>query len=71
MIDITRTSMISGIKRTQSIGITEEQLKRWEAGEGLIQEIMPNISEDEREFILSGSTPEEWDETFKEDNEEP
>lgn len=63
--------MISGIKRTQSIGITEEQLKRWEAGEGLIQEIMPNISEDEREFILSGSTPEEWDETFKEDNEEP
>ncbi len=63
--------MISGIKRTQSIGITEEQLKRWEAGEGLIQDIMPNISEDEREFILSGSTPEEWDETFKEDNEEP
>ena len=70
MIDITRTSMLSGIKRTQAIDITEEQLKRWELGEDLIQNIMLNISDDEREFILTGSTPEEWDETYKEDDEE-
>lgn len=61
--------MLSGIKRTQAIDITEEQLKRWESGEDLIQNIMPNISGDEREFILTGSTPEEWDETYKEDDE--
>jgi hypothetical protein len=61
--------MLSGIKRTLAIDISEEQLKRWESGEDLIQNIMPNISADEREFILTGSTPEEWDENFKEDDE--
>lgn len=70
MIDITRTSMLSGIKRTRAIDITEEQLKQWEAGLDLIQNIAPNISADDREFILTGSTPEEWDEEFKEDEED-
>lgn len=68
MIDITRTSMLSGIKRTQTIDITEEQLKRWESGEDLIQNIMPNLSDNDREFILTGSTPEEYDEAYKEDD---
>lgn len=70
MIDITRTSMLSGIKRTRAIDITEEQLKQWEAGLDLIQNIAPNISADDREFILTGSTPEEWDEEFREDEED-
>ncbi len=61
--------MLSGIKRTIAIDITEEQLKRWESGEDLIQNIMPNLSDNEREFILTGSTPEEWDENMKEDDE--
>jgi hypothetical protein len=62
--------MLSGIKRTRAIDITEEQLKQWEAGLDLIQNIAPNISADDREFILTGSTPEEWDEEFKEDEED-
>ena len=66
-MQITRKSIVSGKERTLDIDITEDQLKRWENGEGLIQNIMPNITPDEREFILTGITNDEWDETFKEE----
>jgi len=61
---ITRISPFTQIKHVLEINVTEEQLQRWRAGE-LIQNAMPNLSPDEREFIISGITPEEWNETFK------
>ena len=56
---ITRTSMISGTERTMDIPVTYEQLYDWNNGT-LIQEAMPNLSADEREFIKTGITAEEW-----------
>lgn len=32
----------------------------------LIQDAFPNLNPEQREFILSGTTPEEWDKMFKE-----
>jgi hypothetical protein len=65
---ITRKSQISGIVRSKEINITPEQLKAWENG-ALIQRVVPQLSESDRVFIISGSTDEEWEETFKrEDN---
>jgi hypothetical protein len=29
-------------------------------GRGHIQDIMPNVSVDDREFIMTGYTPEDW-----------
>ena len=60
---ITRTSMISGVERTLDLPVTQEQIAAWEAGT-LIQEAMPQISADQREFILTGITAEEWDVEF-------
>jgi hypothetical protein len=40
-----------------------EQLRAWEQGT-LIQNAMPNISPADREFIKTGITPEEWEESF-------
>lgn len=60
---ITRTSPFTGITRTKDILVTEEQLARWRAGER-IQNVMPFISADDREFIMNGITAEEWDNTF-------
>lgn len=56
---ITRTSPISGISRTIDLPVTVEQYHEWQCG-ALIQNIMPHLSEDEREFIISGITAEEW-----------
>ena len=66
---ITRTSMISGVERTLDLPVTQEQIAAWEAGT-LIQEAMPQISADQREFILTGITAEEWDVEFGTDEED-
>ena len=63
---ITRRSMVSGIERTLNINVTQEQLDSWYNGT-LIQVAMPNITDDEREFILTGIVREEWDKLFKEE----
>ena len=60
---ITRTSPVSGITRTLDINVTESQLAAWQAGT-LIQKAMPHLSADDREFIKTGITSEEWDKLF-------
>lgn len=60
-MQITRRSMLTGVEHTVEIPITHTQLARWQAGE-LIQHVMPELSAEEREFIITGVTPEEWQE---------
>jgi len=48
---------------TMEIECTPEQLNAWERGM-LIQDAMPNIPAEQREFLISGFTPEQWKETF-------
>lgn len=62
---IIRVSPFSGKTNVREIDVTEEQIKLWEGGE-LIQNAMPNVSPGDREFIKSGITDEEWNETFGE-----
>jgi len=61
---ITRVSSFTGIERSMEIPVTQEQLDRWAAGE-LIQNAMPELTADEREFIKTGVTPEEWENVFE------
>ena len=58
-MQITRISPLTGKKNTREIDVTVTQLKQWKAG-GLIQSVMPHLSDDDREFLISGSTPEDW-----------
>lgn len=60
---ITRASIVSGIVREVDLPITEEQLAAFESG-ALIQDAFPNLTPDQREFILTGITAEEWNELF-------
>lgn len=62
---ITKTSIISGVTRTKDIPVTEEQLIYWNSGM-LIQRAMPDLTDDQREFIMTGITQEEWDELYGE-----
>ena len=66
MMLITRKSLISGNINTMSLPITEEQYNAWEQGT-LVQDAMPHLTPDEREFVMSGITPEEGAETFGEE----
>ena len=65
---ITRQSSWSGKVRTLDIPVTYEQLYEWERGT-LIQNAMPNLTADQREFLMTGVTAEEWDEMFERDED--
>jgi len=39
--------------------VTNEQIDRWEGG-ALVQDVFPHLTPSEREFLISGVTPEEW-----------
>ena len=60
---ITRKSPITGITRTKEIDVTIDQILAWEMGE-LLQNAMPHLSADDREFVKTGITGEEWDQLF-------
>lgn len=57
---ITRKSPFSGVESRMDVPVTEAELARLEAGE-LIQAVVPHLSADHREFLISGITPTEWD----------
>jgi hypothetical protein len=65
---ITKRSFLSGNTNEREINVTQAQLDSWASGT-LIQVAMPHLSADDREFLISGTTSEEWDEYFKEDEE--
>lgn len=62
---VERKSIVSGKVYQMDINITEEQLFDFMNGKsGLAQEAFPDLSIDEREFIISGIHPTEWMELF-------
>jgi len=48
---------------TRNIQVSQFELREWKNG-ALIQDAMPNISADDREFLMTGITPEEWEDLF-------
>ncbi len=57
--------MLTGVRRIIDMPITAEQFNNWQGGM-LIQDAMPNLTDGEREFIVSGITPKEWEKAFGE-----
>ena len=55
---ITKISPFSGKENTLDIPVTEAQIAAWKGGE-LIQRAMPNLTADEREFLMTGITSDE------------
>lgn len=56
-----RKSIISGVVREMDLPVTEEQYEQYENGM-FVQDAFPQLTADEREFIISGITSNEWDE---------
>ena len=56
---ITRTSMFTNVTRTREINITPAQLEAWQTGTK-IQLAAPQLDANDREFVMTGATPEEW-----------
>ena len=67
-MNVARTSMLSQITRTMDLPVTQAQLDNYYDGV-LLQEAFPNLSPEEREFIKTGITDEEWEAAFSEQAE--
>ena len=68
-MEITRTSQYTGRTHTMDLDVTEEQMTRYAQKDGLVQHIFPNLNPDEREFIMTGCTPQEWTDMFGDDED--
>jgi len=55
--------MFSGKINTMDLPVTMSQMNDWLSGK-LIQDAMPNLSVEQREFIMTGLTPEEQTKMF-------
>ncbi len=70
-MQITMTSQLSGEVNTMDIAVDEMKYMAWKAGmlkgDPLIQDAFPELTADEREFILTGITSQEWDDMFSEE----
>jgi len=60
MMTISRQSPVTGNINTMKLNVTNEQVEAWLDGM-LIQEAMPQLDAAEREFLISGCTPEDWE----------
>lgn len=61
---IKKYCAMSGTTNEMEVNITQEQLDKWQQGDELIQFALPHLSPDEREFLMTGMTPEVWDRLF-------
>ena len=62
-MEITRTNIFSGEVNALEVPITQEQFDRWQSGE-LIQNVMPELDIELREFLISGFLPGGFDKSF-------
>jgi len=56
---ITRQSIITGKHNKMELPVTAAQMFQWSIQKKLIQNVMPHLSIIEREFLITGMTPEE------------
>ena len=67
MREVIRTSPLTGITNTMYMDISDDQINEWNDPNRtrLIQDIFPNLTEEEREFIMTGYTVADWKEMEK------
>lgn len=66
---VSRVSTITGMAHVRELDITIEQLNAWQNASGndpnrFAQNAFPNLPAEDREFLISGITLEEWTEFF-------
>jgi hypothetical protein len=67
-MNITRKSPLTGKTTTMDLPVTEEQMAEFERPRRrFVQDIFPNLTDAEREFIKTGYTQADWNAMFPEE----
>jgi hypothetical protein len=65
---ITRQSVLTDKWNTLDLPVTAERVNHWLTSGELIQIVFPELTADQRQFLMSGVTQEEWDKAFGDQN---
>lgn len=57
---VTRKCPFTGEVKTRELDITDEELRRYNVGNVLIQHAFPRLNAEEREFVKTGIDGETW-----------
>ena len=62
MREVIRVSPLTGNTNVMYMDISDAQIEEWNDADRtrLIQDIFPNLNDDEREFIMTGYTVSDW-----------
>jgi hypothetical protein len=63
---VYRENIITKRVNVMDLPINQEQIDAWISG-ALIQNVMPDLDEDQREFLISGMMPGEFEALFGEE----
>lgn len=67
---VRRKSIITGQVAEMDLPVTEQQMEEFaKPGRRLVQDIFPELSPEQREFLMTGITPAEWEQHMKEEEE--
>lgn len=61
-VTISKLCAVTG--KLYSVTVSQPRYVGWLGGNNMIQDAFPELSSDDREFLISGSTPAEWDKMF-------
>jgi hypothetical protein len=67
---VIRYSMVTGKFNKVTLKLTKEQYDLWQVKRRLIQDVMPHLDKEEREFLMTGLTPEDWSKAFPPEKDE-
>jgi len=66
-VRVHKQSVITGNHNSMVLPTRQGELEYWEESMTLVQDAFPHFTPEQREFLISGSTPEEWNELFSEE----
>lgn len=58
---VTKQNILNGKYTTVDLNITSTELYNWQKNGTKVQDAFPHLNADEREFLLTGIPPGEWD----------
>ena len=67
---VQKKSMVSGRVNSMLLPTTQGKIEYWIESGKLIQDVMPDLNDNQREFLMSGITPREWDAMCGDEDEE-
>jgi len=65
---VHKKSMVSGRLNSMLLPTTQGKIEYWIESGKLIQDVMPDLNDNQREFLMSGITPREWNDMFGEED---